>query len=71
MRSGRAHAGGLISLRRADRTSFREAGDIGVVMHPVPAPTYNGYVDQRSIDVRAHTGIEAGLRGYPGDEAVI
>ena len=27
-----------------------------VVMYPVPAPTYNGYVDQRSIDIRDRPG---------------
>ena len=42
----------LMPLKRADRTSLREATDVAVVMYPVPAPTYNGYVDQRSIDIR-------------------
>ena len=51
----------LRSLTRADRTSFRDATDVTVVMYPVPAPTYNGYVDQRSIDIRDQTGIEAPL----------
>jgi hypothetical protein len=52
---------GLITLKREDRTSLREASDVAVVMYPVPAPTYNGYVDLRSIDIRAQTGIEAPL----------
>jgi hypothetical protein len=51
----------LLALKRADRASLREAADVAVVMYPVPAPTYNGYVDQRSIDVRDQTGIEAPL----------
>lgn len=51
----------LIPLTRANRTSFRDARDVAVVMYPVPAPTYNGYVDQRSIDIRTQTGIEAPL----------
>ena len=46
----------LRSLTRADRTSFRDATDVTVVMYPVPAPTYNGYVDQRSIEIRDQTG---------------
>ncbi len=32
---------------------------MAVVMYPVPAPTYNGYVDLRSINIREQTGIEA------------
>ena len=51
----------LVPLKRADRTSLREATDVAVVMYPVPAPTYNGYVDQRSIEIREQTGIEAPL----------
>jgi len=51
----------LQSLTRADRASLREATDVAVVLYPIPAPTYNGYVDQRSIDVRDQTGIEAPL----------
>jgi hypothetical protein len=34
---------------------------VAVVMYPVPAPTYNGYVDQRSIAIHEQTGIEAPL----------
>ena len=30
-------------------------------MYAMPTPTYNGYVDQRSIDIRTQTGIEAPL----------
>jgi len=51
----------LVLLKRADRTSLREAASVVVVMYPVPAPSYNGYVDQRSIDIREQTGIEAPL----------
>jgi hypothetical protein len=51
----------LVPLKRADRTSLREAANVAVVMYPVPAPTYNGYVDQRSIAIREQTGIEAPL----------
>lgn len=51
----------LHALKRADRTALREATDVAVVLYPVPAPTYNGYVDQRSIDIRDQTGIEAPL----------
>src|SRR5262245_15025749 len=51
----------LQSLKRADRASLREATDVAVVLYPIPAPTYNGYVDQRSIDIRDQTGIEAPL----------
>jgi hypothetical protein len=51
----------LAPLKRADRTSLREATNVAVVMYPVPAPTYNGYVDLRSIAIREQTGIEAPL----------
>jgi hypothetical protein len=51
----------LIPLKRADRTSLREAGDVAVVSYAAPAMTFNGHVDQRAIDIRAHTGIEAPL----------
>ena len=51
----------LVPLKRADRTGLREASDVAVVIYPVPAPTYNGYVDQRSIDIREKTGVEAPL----------
>jgi hypothetical protein len=51
----------LLTLKRADRASLREATDVAVVLYPVPAPTFNGYVDQRSIAVRDQTGIEAPL----------
>jgi hypothetical protein len=51
----------LVALKRPDRASFREARDVAVVMYPIPSPTFNGYVDQRIIDVRAQTGIEAPL----------
>jgi hypothetical protein len=51
----------LLPLKRADRTSLREATDVVVAVYPIPAPTYNGYVDQRSIDIRDQTGIEAPL----------
>jgi hypothetical protein len=51
----------LVPLKRADRSSVREAADVAVVMYPVPAPTYNGYVDLRSINIREQTGIEAPL----------
>jgi hypothetical protein len=70
----------LVPLKRADRTSLREAGDVAVVSYAVPSLTFNGYVDQRAIDVRVTTGIEAPLArvrervvarlagplGYPG-----
>jgi hypothetical protein len=51
----------LVTLKRDDRTRLREAKDLVVVTYAPPAPTYNGYVDQRSIDIRAQTGIEAPL----------
>ena len=51
----------LLALKRADRASLREASDVAVVLYPIPAPTYNGRVDQWSIDVRDQTGIEAPL----------
>jgi hypothetical protein len=51
----------LKPLKRADRASLRETRDVAVIMYPVPAPTFNGYVDQRAIDIRAQTGIEAPL----------
>jgi hypothetical protein len=51
----------LIALKRADRNTLREASDVAVVVYAPPAPTFNGYVDQRSIDIRAQTGIEAPL----------
>jgi hypothetical protein len=34
---------------------------VAVVSYVAPAPTFNGYVDQRSIDLRAQTGVEAPL----------
>jgi hypothetical protein len=51
----------LRSLKGEDRKSLREATDVAVVMYAVPAPTYNGYVDLRSIEIRDQTGIEAPL----------
>ena len=51
----------LLPLKQADRVSLRAAADVAVVLYPIPAPTYNGYVDQRSIDIRDQTGIEAPL----------
>jgi hypothetical protein len=51
----------LVALRQADRMTLREASDVAVVTYAPPAPTFNGYVDQRSIDIRAQTGIEAPL----------
>jgi hypothetical protein len=51
----------LLALKRADRAKLREATDVAVILYPIPAPTYNGYVDQRSIDIRDQTGIEAPL----------
>jgi len=51
----------LIALKRADRTSLREAGDVAVFSYPVPSLTFNGYVDQRAIDIRVQTGVEAPL----------
>jgi hypothetical protein len=51
----------LVSLKQADRTTLRGASDVATVIYATPAPTYNGYVDQRSIDIRAQTGIEAPL----------
>lgn len=51
----------LIALKGADRNTLRDATDVAVVTYAPPAPTYNGYVDQRSIDIRAQTGIEAPL----------
>jgi hypothetical protein len=51
----------LVSLKRADRTTLRDTGDVATVTYATPAPTYNGYVDQRSIDIRVRTGIEAPL----------
>ena len=35
--------------------------NVAVVMYPIPTPTFNGYVDERIIDVRTQTGIEAPL----------
>jgi hypothetical protein len=51
----------LVALKRPDRASFREARDVAVVTYPIPSPTFNGYVDQRIIEVRTQTGIEAPL----------
>jgi hypothetical protein len=51
----------LVALKREDRTSLREAPNVAVVMYPIPNPTFNGYVDERIIDVRTQTGIEAPL----------
>jgi hypothetical protein len=51
----------LRSIKRADRDALREAGKVAVVTYAPPAPTYNGYVDQRSIDVLTQTGVEAPL----------
>jgi hypothetical protein len=51
----------LVPLTRADRASLREAGDVAVVTYAAPALTFNGYVDQRAIDIVARTGIDAPL----------
>jgi hypothetical protein len=51
----------LRSITRADRDALRDASKVAVVMYAPPAPTYNGYVNQRSIDIIAQTGIEAPL----------
>lgn len=51
----------LVSLKQADRNTLKDATDVATVIYATPAPTYNGYVDQRSIDIRAQTGIEAPL----------
>jgi len=51
----------IVPLRREDRTSLRDAPNVAVVLYPIPNPTFNGYVDQRIIDVRTQTGIEAPL----------
>jgi hypothetical protein len=51
----------LVALKREDRTSLREAPNVAVFMYPIPNPTFNGYVDERIIDVRTQTGIEAPL----------
>jgi hypothetical protein len=51
----------LVALKRADRDSLRAATNVAVVLYPIPALTYNGSVNQRSIEVRDETGIEAPL----------
>ena len=51
----------LVALKREDRTSLRETPNVAVVMYPIPNPTFNGSVDERIIDVRTQTGIEAPL----------
>lgn len=51
----------LMTLKRADRQSLRDAKDVAVVMYPIPSMTFNGYVDERSIAVLTQTGIEAPL----------
>lgn len=51
----------LRPLARADRASLKDAKDVAVVMYPIPYLTYNGYVDQRSIEVLTLTGVEAPL----------
>jgi hypothetical protein len=51
----------LVPMERADRTGLREATDVAVVSYAPPAPTFNGYVDERSIAIRAQTGVEAPL----------
>ena len=51
----------IVQLKREDRTSLRDAPNVAVVLYPIPNPTFNGYVDQRIIDVRTQTGIEAPL----------
>lgn len=51
----------LRSIKRADRDALRGASNVVVVMYAPRTPTYNGYVDQRSIDIRTQTGVEAPL----------
>ena len=51
----------LIPLERANRQALRDATDVAVVSYVPPAPTFNGYVDQRAIDLRTQTGVEAPL----------
>lgn len=51
----------LVSLKRADRDTLKDAGNVATVTYAAPAPTYNGYVSQRSIDILTQTGIEAPL----------
>lgn len=51
----------LVSLKRADRDTLKDAGNVATVTYAAPAPTYNGYVNQRSIDILTQTGIEAPL----------
>jgi hypothetical protein len=57
--AGRPTQTDLVPLERADRTALREAKDVAVVSYAPPAPTFNGYVDQRSIALRTETGVEA------------
>jgi hypothetical protein len=51
----------LMPISRTDRAALRDAKDVTVVAYAPPAPTFNGYVDLRSIDLRTQTGIEAPL----------
>jgi hypothetical protein len=51
----------LVRAERADRNALREATDVAVVWYAPPAPTFSGYVDERSIEIRTQTGIEAPL----------
>lgn len=51
----------LVALTRADRNTLRESSEVAVVLYQAPALTYNGFVDQRAIDIVAQTGIEAPL----------
>ncbi len=49
----------LVPIERADRAGLRDATDVAVVEYAAPAPTFNGYVDERSIAIRTQTGVEA------------
>jgi hypothetical protein len=57
--AGRPTQTDLVPLERTDRTALRGAKDVAVVSYAPPAPTFNGYVDERSIALRTQTGAEA------------
>jgi hypothetical protein len=57
--AGRPTQTDLTPFERLDRAALRDAKDVAVVSYAPPAPTFNGYVDERSIAIRTETGVEA------------
>jgi hypothetical protein len=57
--AGRYAQTDLERIDAVDRKAFRDATDVAIVEYATPAPTYNGYVDERSIAIRTQTGVEA------------